>query len=510
MGPCDNVKLMASTELSASQLTSGSLLAKNTVWNLGGQLLPMAAAVFCLPPLVHHLGVERFGILSLAWILIGYFSFFDLGIGRAVTKIMADRLGSAENEGIPSLFWTSALLMLLMGFLGGALTLATSRFLVLHVLRIPVIMHAEAIRSFHLLAFCIPLVTVTSGLRGVLEAQQRFRIINMIRVPMSIFSVAGPLLVLPFSQGLVPIVVILVFGRLAGLCAYIWACFSSLPGLHREIYFRKSDVVALLTFGGWISLANILWPAISYVDRFLVGALLSVGAVAYYTAPLDMITRLTIIPSALAGVLFPAFTVSLVHEPSRVSMLFQRGIKYILLATFPIVLAIVVFAPEVLRVWLGAAFSEHAGIVLRWLTVGVFISCLAQLPAIFVQSAGRPDLSAKLYAIELPLYLLAIWIATTRFGLAGTAVVWTMRVTIDAAFLFYFTLRLLPVRPRFILDLIIVVSSSLIVFYVGSTVSSLMIRSGYLVLVLVAFGLLSWYRGLQRSERSMFLKTLAS
>src|SRR5437667_12210334 len=71
-------------------LTSGRVLARNTVWNLSGQLLPMIVAVITVPLLVRGLGVARFGVLSLSYVLIGYFSLFDLGIGRALTKLVAD------------------------------------------------------------------------------------------------------------------------------------------------------------------------------------------------------------------------------------------------------------------------------------------------------------------------------------------------------------------------------------------------------------------------------------
>ena len=49
-------------------------------------LLPTLAGVVAIPRLVHSLGVDRFGLLSLAWIIVGYFSLFDMGMGRALTK----------------------------------------------------------------------------------------------------------------------------------------------------------------------------------------------------------------------------------------------------------------------------------------------------------------------------------------------------------------------------------------------------------------------------------------
>jgi O-antigen/teichoic acid export membrane protein len=488
-----------------SGLTSGRLLARNTIWSLLGQLLPMAAAVVCVPPLIHGLGVARFGVLSLAWIVIGYFSLFDLGLGRAVTKAVADRLGAGRHDSIPPLVWTASLLMLLLGAFGGLVTLGISPWLVQRALKIPHDLQTETLTSFYWLAASIPLVTLTSGLRGVLEAQQRFGLANLIRVPLSIFSFAGPLLVLPFSHSLVPVVQVLVAGRIVALAAHLLACFYAMPALRHNFALRRSEAGPLLHFGGWITASNILGPIVAYIDRFFIGALLSVTALAYYTTPLDMVGRLSVVPGALAAVLFPAFAVSLLQDPDRASMLLSRALKYTLLAIFPIVLVIVVLAPEILRLWLGITFMENSTLVLRWLAAGVFINCFGQVPFAFVQSAGRPDLTAKMYVIELPLYFGLIWVLTRRYGLEGAAIAWTVRVTLDSVLLFLFTWRLLPQKPRFLTRLAASVTLGLILCYLGTIPHSLTVRSLFLLPVFLLFAIMSWVRGLGSHERVFFL-----
>lgn len=78
-------------------LTSGRVLARNTVWNLIGNGAPMIVAVFSIPILIHALGKDRFGVLALAWALIGYASLFDMGLGRALTQLVARKLGSGRR-----------------------------------------------------------------------------------------------------------------------------------------------------------------------------------------------------------------------------------------------------------------------------------------------------------------------------------------------------------------------------------------------------------------------------
>src|SRR6266403_1890350 len=189
-------------------LTSGRLLARNTIWNLIGNGAPMVVAVFCIPILIRGLGKERFGVLTLAWALIGYASLFDLGLGRALTQLVAKKLGRGEDHEVPTLVWTSLILMLLLGVVGTAVVVLLTPFLVVRVLHVPAALERETLNSFRVLGLSIPLVISTVGLRGFLEALQRFRLINALRIPMGVFTFVGPLLVLPFSKSLIQIVAV--------------------------------------------------------------------------------------------------------------------------------------------------------------------------------------------------------------------------------------------------------------------------------------------------------------
>ena len=89
-----------------SKIYSGSRVAKNTIYNLLGYGLPLIIAVVLIPPLIKGLGEERFGILNLAWVVIGYFSFLDFGIGRALTNIIAEKIGLNQIEKISRVKFT--------------------------------------------------------------------------------------------------------------------------------------------------------------------------------------------------------------------------------------------------------------------------------------------------------------------------------------------------------------------------------------------------------------------
>src|SRR5262249_55083015 len=253
-----------------------------------------------------------------------------------------------------------------------------------------------------------------------------------------------------------------------GGIAHVVACFRAMPGLLENLHWKSSLVLPLFKFGSWMTVASIVGPLIAYIDRFLIGALLSLTAVAYYTTPFDVITRLWVIPWAVSGALFPALAMSLLQDPARAGLLLVRGTKYVFLAVFPIVLSVVIFAPDILRLWLGPAFAQNSTPLLRLFSAGVLVNCLAHMPFTLIQSAGRPDLTAKLYLAELPIYLVVLLVLLKTYGLQGAAITFMVRGIADAALMFFLAHRLLPQPSRFLLKLTWAVAAGLFVLYASS------------------------------------------
>ena len=187
-------------------------------------------------------------------------------------------------------------------------------------------------------------------------------------------------------------------------------------------------------------------------------------------------------------------------------MLLARGEKYVFLAVFPVILVIVTFAPEALRLWLGESFAHNGAAALRWLAAGVFVNSLAQIPYILIQSSGRPDITAKLQLCELPLYLAAVWFLTRAYGIEGTAIAWAGRSMLDAFLMFFFAQRLLPRNSSAVGKLGIAVVGGLLLQCLSTLFGSIVARGAILTLVLLVFVLIAWYFVLDGSERAFVVR----
>jgi O-antigen/teichoic acid export membrane protein len=483
-------------------LVSGHLLRRNIAWSLAGTAAPLAVAIPAVPKLIHAMGAERFGVLTLCWVLIGYLSLFDLGLGRALTRLLAEKLGAGELTDVPSLIWTSLLAMSILGVLGSGLFAALVPWMVRTLLRIPGPIQSESLRAFLVLSAALPIVITSTGLRGALEAYQCFREVSAIRALLGVVTFGSPLLVLPFTHCLVPAAAALAIGRTLVWTMNLILCLKCIPGLRRQLQVRCKMLPSLIRYGLWMTISNLISPVLTYLDRFAIGAILSLAAVAYYATPFELVTKFALIPGAINAVLFPAFSTSFAQDRERTARLFDAGSKFVFLALFPCMLIIVAFARQGLELWLGAQFARASTVVVQCLAAGVFINGLAQVPLAQVQAAGRPDLAAKLSLAEVPAYVALLWFLLRSGGIAGAALAWTVRVTIDCVLLFWVAGRLLPNGVPGGRRLLVSSAAALLTLFLSALPAAL---PGKLLLVLTAFGgfvIAAWRVVLTERERS--------
>lgn len=456
-------------------LTSGRRLARNTVWNLIAQGAPLGVALIVIPLLLHRIGVERFGVLTLIWALVGYASLFDFGLGKALTKLIADRLSQGKHAAILPLFWTGLSLMLGVGLIGSLLLLLFVPWMVQVALHIPPSLADETRGAFQVVALGITFVTLAAGLRGVLEAHQRFRAIALINGVLGAFTFLGPFLAVQLVDHLAAMAGAVLIARALATAFYFMYCVQLDPDLARPHWLR-ADAKSLVKFGGWMTISNLVGPLMDNMDRFLLGALTSLTAVAFYATPYDVVTRALLIPIAFTGVLFPAFSTALSNDKQRAGNLFVSGTRYVFLTVVPIVLLVTTFAREGLDLWLGATFATHSERIVQWLAAGVLLSALSKVPHALVQANGRPDLTALAHLTELPLYLLAAWLLIGAYGAEGAAIAWTCRVLLDSTILFYFAFRQLPGMGRRFLALAWTVVGTFGALYVIASAEDVSIR----------------------------------
>ncbi|MDZ7724817.1 MAG: flippase [candidate division KSB1 bacterium] len=424
------------------QLYQSKHIARNSLYNILGQILPFLAALIAIPLLIQGIGKERFGILSIGWMLMGYFSLLDLGLARVMTKLIGEKLGHGKQDDIREIFWSGLLFLLLLGLCAGGLLALAAPAIVSRILNIPPALQQETRVSFLLLAAGVPLVTTTTGLRGTLEAFQKFGLVNIARSLSGILLFSTPLLLLHFTSALPWYILALLIVRLVVGLFYAAIISRSLPAL-RKMQTTFEFLKDMFRQGIWMSISNILGPVMVYFDRFFIGAWLSMAAVTFYVTPYEVVSKSLLITTALVRVLFPAFSTSYSVNLSHAGALYRQGLRALYTLMFPLAMLLIALAEPGLRLWLGSEFADKGTQVAQWLAIGCLVNSPAQIAFSLIQAAGRADFTAKLHIVEIPFYLLLLYVLVHRFGISGAALAWCLRALIDSIILVFFAHRLL-------------------------------------------------------------------
>ena len=488
---------------------SSRSIVKNSTYNILGYGIPLVFAVFLIPALLNNLGTERFGLLNLIWIIIGYSSFFDFGIGRSLTKVIAEKIGTAQSNQIPGIFWNALYLMLGISLIVSIILVFSTPYLINNSFNISNTLKSEATSAMYGLIFSIPIVITTAGVRGTLEAYQKFGIINIVRIFLGIFTFLGPLIVLFFINSLFWIVVFLLFIRLITWLIYLRYIFKINCEIKSKFKFEfnLNLIRPLLKLSIWITVANIIGPLMLYSDRFLISSIVSAAALTFYATPYEIVTKLLLIPNALTTVLFPMFSSSHSISSATSQKLFQSGVKFTFLILFPLVFLTITFSFEGMSLWLGKDFATNSFVVLQFLAIGVFFNALAYIPFNYFQGIGKPKIPAIINLIEFPIYLFAMWSTIKHFGINGAALVWTIRILIDTIILFsisYYRFNV-TLNNNFIFFIPICLVATLILTLI---VSSIILKIIATIFFLTFFAIYAWKYVVNSEEKNYLLSRI--
>lgn len=428
---------------------SGQRLLRSALWNALGQGFPLLVGVVALPAIIRGLGTPAFGAFQLAWAVLGYFALLDLGLGRATTKFVAEYVAKGDTKRIWDAVTGSLAVQAVLGVAGALALAALVPFLIGHTFRIPPDLVPDVRRAFYLLPFAVPIVLLGSSLSGVLQAVQRFDLVNLVQGVTGAATYALPVAVLSRGGGVAAVVAAVVGTRVAALLWYALLVPRELPPRPARSRVDRELLRRLLSFGGWVTVSSIASPFMVYLDRAVLGSVLTLSAVAYYTAPYDIVSRLSIVAASIIPPLFPAFSaLDGTGDRRRLAGLFLRAAKLLALATAPVVLTVILLAKPALHLWLGPDFAANSTLLTQLLAAALLVNSMAQLPYALLQGLGRADLPAKFHLLELPVYAGVLWLGIRWFGTAGAAGAWLLRVTLDAGLLYGSALRAQGIAAR--------------------------------------------------------------
>jgi len=344
------------------------------------------------PYIIHHIGVERFGIWTIVSVLTGYLGLLDLGISTSFVKYIAEYYTRKDYEKINSVVNTGFLFYLGFSFVVIALAMIFIQP-ILSLFNIPPSLYGEAV-----FVFCLGLVLfgVSNSFNvfgAIQNGLQRMDISNKVAIAVSIPGVAGTVIALEYGYGLPGLMVsnaliLLVTSAINVIVAHkIFPDFKFSPLL----LSNKETFRLLFTFGYRVQVAAIAGAIHFQLDKFLLAFFLNVSRVTYYTIASQTASSIREIPLLLLNAILPAASeMDAGKNREALNILYYRSLKYIVLIGVCLLTVTFLLADPFLYLWLGTGYEISAN-TLKILMAGYFFNILTGPGFFILNGMGKPQ-----------------------------------------------------------------------------------------------------------------------
>lgn len=415
----------------------------NLLANIAGVAFPTLAALLAIPQLIEILGLERFGLLSLGWMLVGFWGLLDFGLARAITHAVSSESNHRITAFKHALSNRLTLLMCSLGVMWAVVLALAAPWLATKALSTPLSLQQEVLNACYWMALQVPIMLFVNARLAVLEGQHRFVKANLLKVPFGMAMFLLPLWVSYFSVDMGHIFAALFGLRVLFALSLFWGVWFDASATYPLTW---QETKSSLVFSGWLAVSNVVGPMLTYFDRFYISAFLGLTAVAYYTIPYDLLMRFLVLPMAIMGVVFPLLTQSLSKQAyDGVEQALSRSLNWLLWLWLPVLSIAMIFAKPLLTLWLGDDTAMNIWQIAQVFLVGVFINGLAMILYNLLQAQGRTDLTAKFHLLELPIYAAIFVVAIAQWQLLGAALAWVLRAWLDFMLLWWASRSVFPV-----------------------------------------------------------------
>lgn len=395
---------------------------RNSAWNFSAYVVYVLATFLSARLYIDYVGLKQYGLLVLLGSIIAPLGLLNFGLAQATVKYMAESFARGDRPAAANYLSNTLLFNLGVGVLG-ALTLGLlAPWLTVAVFRIDAADQALATAMLHWTAATWLTTQVAATFTAVPTALQQYRVVSQANTFFMTMSIVLGLGTLILGGNLLNVVQVRFAWSIVTVAGWAWLANRACPGLRLRPSYHRGAFRNSFRFGAWQTAASAGSIVANQADKYLLGIYVSTGAVGLFNVPTVIFTTAYIGITKLADILFPA--ISDLHgrgDRVRMAMLVQKAAWAISLVMVSVQSALYVWAPDILRLYLGTEVDPAAIQVLRISAIVSMVSAPSIVVDQFLLGVGATHWTAMTAFASGAINLIGGVLLVPRFGLAGAA-----------------------------------------------------------------------------------------
>lgn len=378
---------------------------------------------FLLSPFVlHRLGNSAYGIWVLLASVVSYLGLLDLGIRGSITPFIARHHAMGDHAGASRVLAGALRVFMLVGavvlLLAALLAVFVDRLFTVPAGMLPV---ARAVLLMGGASVAVSFVSGVFG--GVVTGMHRFDVDSVMEIGMTLVRALLVVLALHAGYGLVGLAAIQL-----GLSVVRGAANLVVSRrLYPEISLRAAGPVGdtirgLLSFSLFASMIHASMVAIYYTDAVIIGAVLPVGMIAFYSIAANLRDYARSIGEAVARVVTPrASATEAAMGAGAAGQIVLRVAQAVGLIMIPAAFTLILRGERFVGLWMGPGYAEVGGALVMVLALTVWFAGGRSVAVAALMGVNRHRTLALAFACEAVVNLVLSVILVRPLGLMGVA-----------------------------------------------------------------------------------------
>ncbi|MFJ4145492.1 lipopolysaccharide biosynthesis protein [Pseudomonas sp. NPDC089734] len=409
-------------------MSSKRSVIRNTAWNYAGQAYVLLVGILIMPFYLGHLGAEAYGLIGFFTVMQAWLQLLDAGLSPSLVRAVAHQRGIPGGQNVQGRTLRAFEIMFLpLALLSCIAVHAASPWIAVKWLNAQALPVETLINCIGLMGVIIALrlysTLYKSGIQG-LEQHAWLNAANIIIATLRYFG--GLLLVNSLSQdpqvffefqAIVAAIETLLFATRA------WRQMPVTP------WFTGIDwqlVKPIIPFAASMSLSNLLWIALTQLDKVLLSERLPLDQYGYFSLVALITTGIMMLTNPLVQTLLPRLTVLIAEgRPQDMHALFLAANRFVCTFLFPLAAIIALHAESLLYAWTGDhAAAQWGRTILCWYALGSAIMAASAFQFYLQYAYGQMRLHLWYSVISAIVTVPTLYLAIHYQGGYGAALAW--------------------------------------------------------------------------------------
>jgi len=202
--------------------------------------------------------------------------------------------------------------------------------------------------------------------------------------------------------------------------------YWSMPRAPRAARFSLTAVRHVLRFAGGMAIIAALSMILMQIDKLILSRMLTLRDFGIYSLATTAAGSLYMSVSPITAAVYPRLCQFRAHdEMDSFNLVFHQAAQYIAVITGSLASVMIVFAPEILLLWIGdREMAAEAARILRWLAAGTLLNCLMWIPYQAQLAHVWTRLSIGINAVSIVIIVPAMIVCVSLRGPVGAAWCW--------------------------------------------------------------------------------------